>query len=100
MKQLARTIASVLPLLLLAACQSTPKTNATQALIDQEMRRASEQRNALPPAVNQALLSPQAASALPRPTEKRFNLAVNNAPASQVFAALAADSRYSIVVHP
>jgi len=100
MTQFARSIASALPLLLLVGCQSAPKPNVTQNLINQEMQRAMEQRSALPPAVNQALLSPQAAEAPARPREKRFNLAVNNAPASQVFAALAADSRYSIVVHP
>lgn len=90
---------ALLPLLL-AACQTTPKPNATQALIDQQMRRALEQREAVPAAVNQALLAPPIAQVPVAPQEKRFNLSVNNAPASQVFAALAADSRYSIVVHP
>ncbi|MDB5814753.1 MAG: mshL [Rhodocyclales bacterium] len=87
-------------LVLLAACQSAPKPNVTQNLINEEMRRAQERRDNVPAAVSQALLSPQAAEAPAKPPEKRFNLAVNNAPASQVFAALAADSRYSIVVHP
>ncbi|MDB5801911.1 MAG: mshL [Rhodocyclales bacterium] len=100
MKVLAKTGLMALPLLALVACQSTPKPNATQTLIDQQMQRALEQRSALPPAVNQALLSPQVLEAAAKPREKKFNLAVNNAPASQVFAALAADSRYSVVVHP
>jgi type II secretory pathway component HofQ len=33
------------------------------------------------------------------PTEQRFDLVVNNAPASQVFMAMAFGTRYNIVVH-
>ncbi len=35
-----------------------------------------------------------------RPIEPRFDLAVNNAPAGQVFMAIVSGTRYSIVVHP
>jgi len=35
-----------------------------------------------------------------RPIEPRFDLAVNNAPAGQVFMALVSGTRYSMVVHP
>lgn len=103
MKHAANFAIAVLFAAGLLACQTAPKPNATQTLIDREMHRAAAQRDAvsLPPAVNRALLSPQSVDAMtPKPSEKRFNLAVNNAPAAQVFAALAADSRYSILVHP
>jgi MSHA biogenesis protein MshL len=35
-----------------------------------------------------------------KPIEPRFDLAVNNAPAAQVFAAIVSGTRYSMVVHP
>ena len=35
-----------------------------------------------------------------RPIEPRFDLAVNNAPAAQVFMAIVSGTRYSMVVHP
>jgi len=35
-----------------------------------------------------------------RPIEARFDLAVNNAPANQVFLAIVSGTRYSMVVHP
>jgi MSHA biogenesis protein MshL len=35
-----------------------------------------------------------------RPIEPRFDLAVNNAPAGQVFMAIVSGTRYSMVVHP
>ncbi|HEX5125382.1 MAG TPA: secretin N-terminal domain-containing protein [Rhodocyclaceae bacterium] len=97
-------LAALLAISMLAGCQSAPGNNSTQKLIDQEMQRATQREPvAVPPAVSQALLMPQgidADKAAAKPAERRFNLAVNNAPAAQVFAALAADSRYSIVVHP
>jgi MSHA biogenesis protein MshL len=50
--------------------------------------------------VQQALVSPLGAAATGKPREQRFDLNVSNAPASQVFMAIASGTRYSMVVHP
>jgi MSHA biogenesis protein MshL len=54
-------------------------------------------------AVSQALLPPLVVE-MPRvddrPAEPRFDLTVNNAPASEVFMAITSGTRYSMVVHP
>ena len=56
-----------------------------------------------PRAVSQALLPPLVVE-MPRaegaPLDQRFDLNVNNAPASQVFMAIVSGTRYSMVVHP
>jgi MSHA biogenesis protein MshL len=56
-----------------------------------------------PDVVNQALLPPLVVE-MPKvdgkPVEPRFDLAVNNAPASEVFMAIVSGTRYSMVVHP
>jgi MSHA biogenesis protein MshL len=71
---------------------------------------ASAARDRVPPkappapdAVKEALIPPLVVE-LPRQAvrqiEPRFDLAVNNAPAAQVFLAIASGTRYSMVVHP
>ena len=56
-----------------------------------------------PEAVSQALLPPLVVE-MPRTEgrspESRFDLAVNNAPAAEVFMAIASGTRYSMIVHP
>ncbi|OIP07962.1 MAG: pilus (MSHA type) biogenesis protein MshL [Betaproteobacteria bacterium CG2_30_68_42] len=97
---------SLLLVLVLAACQMGPRENATRDAIDAEMRAAAEARNrdAQPPeAVARALLPPlgEAGARLAAPVpEQRFDLAVNEAPASQVFAAIVSGTRFSMLVHP
>jgi len=54
-------------------------------------------------AVSQALLPPlviEMPRAEGRSVDSRFDIAVNNAPAGEVFMAVASGSRYSMVVHP
>lgn len=51
----------------------------------------------VPPRVSDALSEPSAATAAP---ERRMDLLVNNAPARDVFLALVADTRYSMLMHP
>lgn len=99
-----KIFANILPLLLvclLAACQTAPKPDDTKQLIERELARALAERKpeSVPPAVSAALLQPPSEQKQTAP-ERRFNISVNNAPAAQVFAALASDSRYSILVHP
>jgi MSHA biogenesis protein MshL len=54
-------------------------------------------------AVEQALLPPlrmDMPTARGQPIDPRFDLSVNNAPASQVFMSIVAGTRYSMLVHP
>ena len=54
-------------------------------------------------AVSQALLPPlvvEMPRAEGRSVDSRFDLAVNNAPAAEVFMAVVSGTRYSMVVHP
>ena len=70
-----------------------------------EMAKASRERTASgqPDEVNRALL-PSLTVEMPKadgkPIEPRFDLAVNNAPASEVFMAIVSGTRYSMIVHP
>jgi MSHA biogenesis protein MshL len=54
---------------------------------------------AVPAAVSEALAEPGPA-AVPQPPEPRLDLLVNNASAREVFLALVADTRYSMLMHP
>ena len=86
----------------LAGCQNTPPAPNARSTIADEMKTALAARPApkLPERVSAALLPPLSSS-LPLPpaiAEPRFDLAVNNAPVAQVFNAIAAGSRYSILV--
>jgi MSHA biogenesis protein MshL len=58
---------------------------------------------AKPEAVDQALLPPMsmmAPQADNKPMETKFDLAVNNTPAKQVFQAIVSGTRYSVLLHP
>ena len=52
-----------------------------------------------PPAAA-AAVPPPAAAAIPAPAEPRFDLVVNGAQARDVFLALVADTRFSMLMHP
>lgn len=99
---------AALALLALAGC-TTDKIpqQATLDRINEEMARASAReatKPTTPPpdAVNRALLPPLAAEPvkLPPPSEPRFDLAVSNAPAQQVFLQIVTGTRYSMLVAP
>jgi MSHA biogenesis protein MshL len=90
--------------MLVAACAQTgtkPALDASKAAIDGAL--AAAPAAAEPAAVERALLPPLVVE-MPRvngkPSEPRFDLAVNNAPAAEVFMAIVSGSRYSMVVHP
>lgn len=96
--------------LLLSACASTPPANQTSAPphLLPEIRDALAEKPAarplpLPPAVASTLVPPPDLS-LPKLANKepepRFDINVVDLPVSQVFAALARDTRYSMVVSP
>jgi MSHA biogenesis protein MshL len=99
----------LLPILLLglvSACATPPReTGTTYDGAKKEMANASrvQQASAQAEDVGKALLPPLTIE-MPkvdgRPIEPRFDLAVNNAPAGQVFMAIVSGTRYSMVVHP
>jgi MSHA biogenesis protein MshL len=89
----------------LCACQPMRIPNgAVNASIDAELKRASQTpvQAATPQTVSQALLPPLSVEmpTAAKPVEPHFDLAVNNAPANQVFMALVSGTRYSMLVHP
>ena len=94
--------------MLIAGCASEKlPPHATLDRIKDEMARASARESAKPTtpppdAVNRALLPPLAAEPvkLPAPSEPRFDLAVSNAPAQQVFLQIVTGTRYSMLVAP
>ena len=93
--------------LTLSACQSDPyKWSETSAhAIERDLGAARQPANAdvPPPEVRQALLPPFPGGSSGHAAvvaESRFDLAVNNAPASQVFMGLVENTPYGMVVHP
>lgn len=97
---------TLLLLCLVGAC-ATPQapTGTTYDSAKREMSAAARQpqTSVQPEDVGKALLPPLTVE-MPkvdgRPIESRFDLAVNNAPAGQVFMAIVSGTRYSMVVHP
>ncbi len=91
-------------LVLAAGCSQPPvkpDLSPTVKTLDQAI--ASKAAVAQPDAVSRALLPPIVVE-MPKtdgkPVEPRFDLAVNNAAASEVFMAIVSGTRYSMVVHP
>ena len=79
--------------------------NTTADSIRHEMDAAAQEntRQSKPEEVNNALLPPLSVN-MPKvdskPLEAKFDLTVNNTPASQVFMAIVSGTRYSMLVHP
>jgi len=78
---------------------------ATLPAIQDEMRNAMTAPKPAPlPAAVAAALAPESKLELPKvaaqPVEPRFDLAVNNASAQQVFLGIASGTRYSMLLHP
>lgn len=102
---MTRTIALLL-LVLCAGCNNfQPRQGKTLDRIDKELEAGAADRKSVKEAdaVSQALLPPVVVE-MPKldgkPLEPRFDLAVVNAPAAQVFTAIVSGTRYSMVVHP
>jgi MSHA biogenesis protein MshL len=96
--------ASAIALAALSACQSGPPRGQVQSAIDAALTPPAGERAApkVPERITQALLPPVGGPALPTPAlpEPRFDLAVTNAPAAQVFHAIVSGSRYSMLLPP
>lgn len=97
----------------LAGCSTAPATRQTYDKIQQEMDKAAAAASAahaakppaaaaLPSRVSDALLPPLQPVAPPPPprAEERFSVSFNEVEARQFFPALAAHTRYNILVHP
>ncbi|MBL8492009.1 MAG: pilus (MSHA type) biogenesis protein MshL [Rhodocyclaceae bacterium] len=96
--------AAVAAAVVLSGCATTPPArDATRERIGQELKGALENRQGAsrPEAVDRALLAPPAvAAAEARKPEPRFDLAVSNAPAGQVFLAIVSGTPYSMLLPP
>lgn len=103
-------LSALLAALLAAGCQSMvpkPMHDSRPTLLPEVRQALTEPSQVkpvpLPPSVAQQLV-PRADLAMPalgnRPPEPRFDLNVVNLPVAQVFAALAKDTRYSMLVDP
>ncbi|MDD5390585.1 MAG: pilus (MSHA type) biogenesis protein MshL [Gallionellaceae bacterium] len=90
--------------LILSGCAQVKEKPALSA-IQEEMRKATASAKPAPlPAAVVAALAPESKLELPKnaaqPVEPRFDLAVNNASAQQVFLGIASGTRYSMLLHP
>jgi MSHA biogenesis protein MshL len=86
----------------LSGCETGPKAGSAQSAIEAELQQARTARPtpAVPPSVARALLPPVTSERLLNTTvpEQRFDLAVTNASAAQVFQAIGSGSRYSMLL--
>ena len=91
--------------LLLAGCAAPGNRNQAADSIRSEMNRAVQERAqpSKPEEVNNALLPPLAVG-MPKVDNKsldtKFDLTVNNTPASQVFMSIVSGTRYSVLLPP
>jgi MSHA biogenesis protein MshL len=101
-----RTIFSSIAGALLVSCAlpPAPPTSVGDHVTGEFDRALAERKPpTAPAAVNEALLPPlrmEMPNVAGQPLEPRFDLSVNNAPASQVFMSLVSGTRYSMLVHP
>ncbi len=103
MRDKSRLLVLLLPVLLTACATHQRLPGQTFERIGQELQGAAGSRaKGTNEALNQAMLPPLQLDApvAAQHVEPRFDLAVNNAPAAQVFMALVSDTRYSMLVAP
>ncbi len=102
--QVKRFPVAFLAVLLGACAGPPPKTVAIDPqILAEASRNGARGKDAPSHTLDEALLPPMRMD-MPavggRPIEPKFDLAVNNAPAQQVFASIVSGSRYSMLVHP
>ena len=81
------------------ASERVLRTPDVSAAIRAEIPAPPPKPGAVPASVSDALAEPPAPPVKPAP-EPRIDLLVNNAPARDVFLAIVADTRYSMLMHP
>lgn len=86
---------------LLAGCAERPRRtpDMAEAIRTEIAPAAAAATGAVPARVSEALAEPAPPAAVV-PAEPRLDLLVNNASAREVFLALVADTRYSMLMHP
>jgi MSHA biogenesis protein MshL len=87
----------------LSACAYPPRQVGVSPSVVSEVDPGVRKPATPPPAVSEALLPPlrmEMPDLRGQPLEPRFDLSVNNAPATQVFMSIASGTRYSMLVHP
>ena len=92
-------------MLILNGCTALQPNQETADLLDAEITEAIEQRiqDEQSPLITHSLFPPlriEMPFAAESTVEKRFDLAVNNAPAREIFMVLVSDTPYSMLVHP
>lgn len=98
----ARFVLLFLGLGLLAGCAAERplRTPDVRAAVRAELdAAAAPKQTAVPARISEALAEP-APPLTPPPPEPRLDLLVNNAQAREVFLAIVADTRYSMLMHP
>jgi MSHA biogenesis protein MshL len=99
------TITLGVALLVSAGCALPPpmKPGLDPGIVAEVNKTSERKPESRPEAVDKALLPPlrmEMPSARGQPIDPRFDLSVNNAPASQVFMSLVSGTRYSMLVPP
>jgi len=92
-----------LVVLLLAGCATPNSKNQASDSIRHEMNQAAQDSKNKPEMVNNALLPPLQVGmpdTFGKSLDTKFDLTVNNTPASQVFMSLVAGTRYSMLLNP
>jgi len=88
----------------LAACAAPPPPSGLDPAISEELARTGERKPPARPETLERALLPPVQMGMPSVSglelEPRFDLAVNNAPAAQVFMSIVSGTRYSMLVHP
>lgn len=94
-------LAVAMLLSLLAGCSTDRAVRSPDvgAAMRAELAQNGNKPTSVPAQVSAALAEP-AANAIKAPPEPKIDLLVNNAPARDVFLAIVADSRYSMLMHP
>lgn len=103
-RHIGETVLGLAIAMALAGCANVKEKPAMPA-IQEAMREATDAPRTAPlPAAVAAALAPSSKLELPRAAagvvEPRFDLAVNNATAQQVFLGIASGTRYSMLLHP
>lgn len=100
------TLVGLTCMLLLACTSDPPRDHSTLGRINTELQQAAQdnqQKQRVPESVSNALLPPlkiPVPKMSSRQLDQKFDLVVNDAPASQVFMGIVSGTRYSMLVHP
>jgi MSHA biogenesis protein MshL len=98
-----KTTACIVLAALAGGCITPPPKEVDGRIMSELQQATAQRKSARPSAVDAALMPPlkmEMPASAGRPIDPRFDLSVNNAPATQVFMSLVAGTRYSMLIHP